>query len=1256
MAHWSIPTAQLTGPRRLGGRASKRGFEFQDTYTCLQLTYLLDSSKGVQTIRPEGAQDIDLLYTNGYETYIQLKHEPDKRYTLASLCPILQSFAVDFIEAGAPPTLTFCLIARSNNLDHSVSRLRDGKQTEDDLIKLSMLLTSDKIGSLAPKCLQELAPADLRRLIEQLLNQTRFEFGMGDRISERFSFESHACNELARRGISGSDLQSAFATLMISLNTNREFNSTDVERILSPYFGRDALSIFRGRVEMLDDDILSRTASLDRVSQYYAGARLGWDILSANGDISRDQQVELLDALSLPHDGLRVFCILGEPGAGKSTLAWRVAKELHARNKALVLRVKDAQNPDVWYLMSEFIGRVHRPIFVLVDDLFRSPTSRRALQELDASLPLTIIGTSRMNEFRLQRLDSGLTPLELKPPSHSEKTRVLRRFNKTTNDLTREEQRRFDSASQFLVLMLELTHGQGLHEIVRESIEWLHSNDRSTYQAYEYLCFAYQYGISVPRSLLERLDCGGYFYNLANRSEARGLVVCDDEQVDHIRVGHSLLAAAAYDIYRERRAPLAVLKEFVFNTDLNQQQERMFLARLFEALANSNADVLKNLSMDIQTVLIKCHPLGSLEELYIWQAFYRRSKLNQHADFCIHIACDRAPETLNECGLLLDLYRKYGKGIQVLEEIRKWMKGKIEDPNVRQSYLSFLSEYGPPDELEKALRQTEVWLRGNPEDKMIRSHYLGILQKHGTKRLVDTALQKTRKWFLANPDDTQVRVNYMRTVESRGTESQFRGMLMAARRWLAEHPDDTVIRQLYLNLAARKGTLDQKRRILEELTAWLDDHPEAKMIYACLLAVARTYATPEQAQDIIQKVSHWLLKNESDEYVMCGYLNIVERKGTRKQIEDAFEQIETWLNSHPKDMMVRSRLIEFAQHKGSPQRVAQIYKQTKDWLARSLEDQGIRPAILSLVRDRGTEELKLEAMLETRTWLVEHPEATSVWISLVSLLATQNTEDSFETVCEGLRYHPGSKELWVHYIHLAQGRVDQDEIHQHFQRVVSLWPEDTQVRSHYANWLRDNGYEADAERLYNALITSKTKNTPHYIMKTVHYGYGLLLFQTCRYQEAIDQFFKTLIYHKRHTKALEKLNLALREIALHEFESDDPDRQLTRVFNKNGIYYPKYWYHFENPSRSLIYSNLGWYYILHNLSEQATDAFMLAIEVIDDVCAEPADNQWAFGCALLGLKRYEQALAVFHEMLNGHSNRIEYYDEIEKLATQWRIC
>ena len=179
---WSILTDNLTGPRRIGGRESRRGFAFQDAYACLQISRLLDEATDIIGVRPEGAQDVDLLYSDGREEYIQIKDSPDERYKLAELRPILQSFAIDLIEAGRSSTITFMLIARSNNIDSAVIRLRNGNRSPDDVTRVAELLAKSTQNSNAPQCLVKLSDAERYDLAAQLLEQIEFHFGMGDEL------------------------------------------------------------------------------------------------------------------------------------------------------------------------------------------------------------------------------------------------------------------------------------------------------------------------------------------------------------------------------------------------------------------------------------------------------------------------------------------------------------------------------------------------------------------------------------------------------------------------------------------------------------------------------------------------------------------------------------------------------------------------------------------------------------------------------------------------------------------------------------------------------------------------------------------------------------------------------------------------------------------------------------------------------------------------------------------------------------------
>jgi hypothetical protein len=446
-------------------------------------------------------------------------------------------------------------------------RLRDNTPSLSDIIEVADLFTYSTQASSAPQSLVSLGEVERCELAEQLLRQSTFEFGMGDEIDGRLSFESHACTELARNGVAGSHLRNAFGTLKAALIPQHEYTRTDVQEFLKRFFGGAAIDLFEGRVQALTDDILARPASHERIQQYYAGAPLDWDIIVAYGDIERDQQGELIKQLNQPSETLWLVCIVAEPGAGKSTLAWRVAAELHCQHEALVIHIIDKEAADLWYLMTGFYAKVGRPFYVLVDDLFRDPEVVNALRELSPSLPITILATSRANEYRPYRLKGEVLRVPLKEPSLGEKERVLERLGKTRLDLNSDQQKRLNIANQFLVLMMEITAGKELREIIRDTLERLKRQGESAYCAFEYLCFTYQYSISIPEFLLERLDGLGRFYNLSSRETAQGLIFYEEDRASNMRAGHPVIAETASKFYEALRAPATVLQEILVTVD-----------------------------------------------------------------------------------------------------------------------------------------------------------------------------------------------------------------------------------------------------------------------------------------------------------------------------------------------------------------------------------------------------------------------------------------------------------------------------------------------------------------------------------------------------------------------------------------------------------------------------------------------------------------------------------------------------------------
>jgi len=989
---WAIPTNDLTSPRRTGGRTSIRGYAFQDAYACLQLACLLDPSRDLVAVRYEGAQDIDLRYADGREQYVQLKNEPDARYTLNKLAAVLQGFAIDLLDAGKPSTLTFIFVARSNSLDAATARLRDGNPTANDVDELTALFRSASASPL----LSALSDTQLRALIEQLLRQIEFQFGVGGEIEGRNSFAAETYVRLAENGVAGADLAAAFSALKAALIPQRELTGSDVQEILKRFLGNLAIDVFEGRAQVLVDELLANPAGKKRIQQYYAGAPLDWDILAAHGDIPRDQQEELIEKLRQPADGLRLVCLVAEPGAGKSTLAWRAAVELHLRHGALVIRLRDRDEPDCWYQLEGFYQRVNQPFYVLADDLFRSPDVVSALCEVNPSLPITVLATSRRNEFRQPHFKGELVRTDLLPPSKEEKERLLERLGKSRQELTVEQQTRLDSTDQFLVLMMELTAGKELQEIVRDSVERLKAQDESAWRAYEYLCFVYKHSISIRESLLERLDEQGRFHKLPGRETTQGLIYYDDEQKGSIRLGHPVIADTACSFYSVRRAPFAVLQEIAWAVDQSDWFERRFFAHLLRVQSRTESSVIQSALPQIEPIIEKLRQSASISELVIWRTFYKTMGQREKEVLCVNEAFSRKPTSALDCGILLGFYRERGREQDALPMFREWIHLNPDALGALQPLLGLIERHGTKTEIADVIKETSAWLSAHDSDNSVRARYLGLVERTGMAEQVAQVVKETSAWLSAHDSDNSVRATYLGLVERTGMADQVAQVVKETSAWLSAHDSDSSVRAGYLGLVERTGMAEQVAQVVKETSAWLSAHDSDNFVRAGYLGLVERKGTAEQVAQVVKETSAWLSTHDSDSSVRAGYLGLVERKGTADQVAQVVKETQAWLAQHDSAKPVWEALIALLIRVGMIEEATSLAQRA---IALHPHDQNLAGNFLRFFGDVADEKL-VRGMYEK--FMASFPKNPTMATHFAAWLRDHNHADEAEVLYDSL--------------------------------------------------------------------------------------------------------------------------------------------------------------------------------------------------------------------------------------------------------------
>ena len=626
-------------------------------------------------------------------------------------------------------------------------------------------------------------------------------------------------------------------------------------------------------------------ASTEDIQRYYEGAILSWSIIAARADVERDQFNTLVNSLSISTNQTRLLCLIGEPGSGKSTLAWRLAAEVAQSTGRQLLHIRNSEDGEVWYKLESFSLEYAIPLIVLVDDVFRGTDTLRALTSLDPNLNITIIASSRSNELPdALRLQFPFTVVELSAPTSEEKSRVLQRLKLKGTELDKEQQKRLQDANSWLVLMMEVTTGGNLAKIVRDSLNRLKFQDEVVYRAYEYLCYAGQYDIAVPDSLIAGIDSSGRFYNILEHPASKGLIFQDSRLETRLRTQHPTIAREALKTYR--RDPLVLADEFIRTVQPTIREHRIFLFYLLTNLLLDGQDtfvrtVLEQRSSMFDTIMAAC---SCVEIVSNWTNLYRILSDQRKVIKLEEMALVRTPETAADWLVQFKLVEQKGEAEQIAAVIGaagKWLTSNFDSPKVRAAYLRLVERHGAQEQIATLIETTSAWLSANPQDTTVRSPYLGLVARHGTQEQIATLIETTSAWLSANPQDTTVRSPYLGLVTRHGTREQIATLIETTSAWLSANPQDTTVRQAYLRLLERHGTQEQIATLIETTSAWLADSPQDTTVRQAYLRLLERHGTQEQIATLIETTSAWLADSPQDTTVRQAYLRLLERHGTQ---------------------------------------------------------------------------------------------------------------------------------------------------------------------------------------------------------------------------------------------------------------------------------------------------------------------------------------------------------------------------------------
>lgn len=540
-----------------------------------------------------------------------------------------------------------------------------------------------------------------------------------------------------------------------------------------------------------------RPASQDDILSFYEGNQPTWSIIAANGDIRRDQEREVLERLLRKDNKFRIVCIVGEPGEGKSTFARRLCYELCKRGET-VLHLLDNTYSEFWYHLPEIASILGRHFYILIDDIFRNEDFIRTLQEIEKELiPITIIATSRYSEYhevlyKVRGLQRFIEKINLEKLSAREKKEFIKRIGKSYENLSSDERKRFEAASSFLILGMTMTRGKGFEAIIYSMIERLRKNDPVLYHALKYICFCYSCGISIPESLLSRLNSD--FYKIIDREAAKGILYCDLQKgFSFIRVGHQVIAEKALEIYRKRfelPPPHRILEEILRAIDESNGTHRKFFPlllnvilnnlkiKMLKAIENMESKEISELFEDMKNIreiiaenekISLLLQYATIAELNIWRLVFKKlgRELQERVEYCNKEILSRTPTTTLDCQILISELLKRELNKEALYTAREWLKSHPEDETIIVRYLSLLKKLNG-DLIKEAIKETSYWLMNHPEWRGVRVSYLATVREKGEQEDAERAIEETITWLENHPEDREVRPAFYSLVRDRG--------------------------------------------------------------------------------------------------------------------------------------------------------------------------------------------------------------------------------------------------------------------------------------------------------------------------------------------------------------------------------------------------------------------------------------------------------------------------------------------------------
>ncbi|WP_446686466.1 P-loop NTPase [Rhizobium fabae] len=713
---WAVRGDDLNTRPRSGGDWALRGFRFQDAFALWQMSELLTCNGGLVALRYEGAQDVDLMYTDGRQCFVQLKHRPDSQFDWDFACIVMSSFATDELDAlksdGDASNVSYRLVTSSVPVGLEVDSLVRRVKIPSNAASLAKVFP--------PEIVTGLKKAPQNRLARAVVEKTVVDIRPG--VDPCGDMRELAASRLMRFGVPYENIEAVLSVLANALAARRSFDPETILELITPHLPQDHL----GRKDVIRIRETPYTSPM-ATAPFYAKGAFTWSALAAELDLKRDAHDDIMARLVTSTPALHI--ISGPGGAGKTTMSRRIGWDLHRQGKVFAMSWDPSlAEVSAWERLCGFARAIRRPALIFVDDLFQTEDAVEQIARISPSDPVVILATSRPEHLVGQKIDNANLDVfehKLRTLSASEIKGLCERLDlplPASGDL-----RDFEQSGNILLLIMTLLGGS-VREYAKNLLEPIRHRSPELLGAYLDLCLNGRFDRSVPRTILLKRWKSPYF---EKEEVLDNLVFVARNSGAYLRSGHANLSQgvieAEYIDPAERTIDIA---SFV-NPD--NDQERRFAIGMLDNLIRAGENhffELKRGELDqtVRSLIPHC-------QLADMQRLRRTAECLGISDFERLFAerlATAPPATGPDAALLIDS-AKTAEDFQVAFPRLHRFYQMNDTGYARRNFIARCTYSANNNQKEEMLRSTVMWLEAHHYPSAEAKSVLDVI--HHTRQL-----------------------------------------------------------------------------------------------------------------------------------------------------------------------------------------------------------------------------------------------------------------------------------------------------------------------------------------------------------------------------------------------------------------------------------------------------------------------------------------------------------------------------------------